>query len=263
MLRRSLVAIRYAFDALRCSLVDAMHAARRAGGAFYADASCQDPLVLVRSADREPHFRRYPRLRQADASAPLRTTPTAHKRAVRRLELEITCGEGLHCVFHDGTLSGKEPIAILQRGYESTVAVERGVRLNGARYVPDLLVLSRRTGVPLLAIEVRASHPVGIAKRAAYQHAGLRWIEVSALHTIRRYRRLPLCVEHWGGSGFPPPPEQPDLFARTHSGAVDSGTCAVRRPLSQLGEKLPTALEKGGQRCIERSVRIRDAFHAP
>jgi hypothetical protein len=230
MLRRSLVATRHAFDAVRCSVVDAIRAAWRTGGAFYVDSSCQEPLVLVRSKDREPHFRRYPRHPRPTVARSKPKSSTPHQRAIRRLHLELSCGEGLRCLFHDGTRVGDEALMIFDRVQKLAVAVEFGFRLGRTRFVPDLLVACAHTGAPLLAIEVRASNAVGVEKRSAYQQAGLRWIEVSALHTIRRFRHAPLCVENWGGNDFPCSPMQRALHLRVITRPRQIGTPASRLP---------------------------------
>jgi hypothetical protein len=76
-----------------------------------------------------------------------------------------------------------------------------------------VLVVCPKTGEHLLVIEVRSSHSIGEAKRAAYEQSGLPWLEVSALHTIQRFRRAPLCPEDWGSRRFPSPPTQSRLFS--------------------------------------------------
>lgn len=212
MLRRGFVSIRVAFDLLRRSFVDAVHAARRpAGSLYFGDAACDERLVLVRSVDRTPHFRRYPRKRSPTVPpSAIASCETAHERAVRRLSLEIEAGEGLRCAFHDGTFIQNQFELVDARPYR--VLREHGVSIGGRRLVPDLLVLCPRSGERLLVIEVRASHPVGRMKRRAYASACVPWIEVRAVHAISRFRRASLCVENWGGPGFGPPPHQASLL---------------------------------------------------
>lgn len=219
MLRRSLSAVRYAFDVLRRSFVHAAHAAGRAGGSFYRDGSCREPLVLVRKNDSEPHFRRFPRRRSELGPPPLPAgVPTPHQRAVRRLWLELACGEGLSCLFLNGSVSMGEALALFGAGTAWHARAERGIQIDGRRFIPDLVVSCPVTAQHLLVIEVRASHAIGSAKQQAYASAGLPWIEVSAAHVCNRRRRAPLCAEIWGGSGFPALPEQGQLFQTSTNG---------------------------------------------
>jgi len=210
MLRRSLVQFRHAYDLLRRGTVSAVDAARRLGNLFFLDETRAERLVLVRSTDKTPHFRRlpcYPGSRRNRAFPP-GATRTPHQRAVHRLRLELEAGEGLSCVLHDGMVVGPAAKVLVGREQRVRVKTEQSVRIAGRRFAPDILICCHDTDAPLIAIEVCASHPVGAVKRAAYEIAGLTWIEVRAMHTVRRFRKQPLCAENWNGRDLPMPPHQ-------------------------------------------------------
>lgn len=171
MLRPSRVQFRHAYDLLRRIPILAIDALRRGlTGLFFVDDSLREQLVLVRPADRSVHFRRLPtrRPRRARVTPPPQLAKTPHQRAVHRLYLELRTGEGLNCVFHDGMCVRPEQVCLLPADARIEVRVESGCALGGRRLVPDLLVSCADTGRPLLAIEVCATHPVGLTKQDAY-----------------------------------------------------------------------------------------------
>jgi hypothetical protein len=216
MLRRSLIQFRHAYDPIRRVIVDAIDATRRSGGLFFTDAGRQERLVLVRSIGRMPHFRRYPRRMTGGTERPSGPSiRTPHQRAVRRVYLELLTGEGLTCQYHAGTVVRSSALVLISGKQPPHLLVERTILVAGRRIAPDLLVVCPVTERRLLAIEICASHPVGLAKLAAYAAEGLPWIEVRALHTMRRFRRAPLCAENWGGGSFPQPPLQQSLMLAT------------------------------------------------
>lgn len=92
------------------------------------------------------------------------------------------------------------------------VEQEKAIRIGSRRFVPDLVVRCTRTNRILLVVEVWHPHAVGGHKKAAFQAAGFRWIEVRSWHFISRHRRRPLPVLDWDGPGLPTGPKQFGLF---------------------------------------------------
>lgn len=92
------------------------------------------------------------------------------------------------------------------------VQTEKSMQVGSKRFVPDLIVRCRRTGRVLLVVEVWHSHAVTPRKKAAFNQAGLPWIEVLSWHVLARRRRFCLPVLDWGGALLPPAPEQFGLF---------------------------------------------------
>jgi hypothetical protein len=211
MLKVSKVQFAHAYDLLRRATVSAIDALRRGlHGIYFADHTRRERLVLVRSRERMPHFRRLP-VRNPCRQRPLLPAGlvrTPHQRAIRRLQLELTTGEGLRCAFHDGFSVRPEQLELVRPGQPVVVDVERSRVVGGHRIVPDMLIRCATTNVPLLAIEVCASHPVGERKRLLYSRAAITWIEVRALHTSSRFRKMPVCAQDWSGSLLPTEPLQ-------------------------------------------------------
>jgi hypothetical protein len=242
MLRRSPVQIRHAYDLVRRRTVTALEAFHRAGSPYFTDEHLNKRLVLVRSTEKTPHFRRLP----ARCGLPPRTAlaaATSHQRAVRRLHLELFTGEGLTVNFHDGTSVVETDHPLIRADDLVTIAVEHRMTLAGRVFSPDILVLCKLTGQPILAVEICASHPIGPAKRAAYDVAGLPWIEVRAAHTCQRFRRRPLCAENWGGPKFPAPPFQTILWP-----AIDQAKVEAPALLPKSG------CFAGSQDCLRRPI---------
>ena len=211
MLRPHLVQFRHAYDALRRIPILAIDALRRGlTGVFFVDNTLKERLSLVRSAERAVHYRRLPtkRPRRVRPATPSHLAKTPHQRAIKRLQLELTAGEGLTCVFHDGMCVLPGSVCLVREGDLVIVRVESSFSIGGRRLVPDVMIVSPATGRPLLAVEVCASYPVGTVKRAAYAHAGIPWVEVRALQVIGRFRKRPICAENWAGPQFPRPPSQ-------------------------------------------------------
>lgn len=211
MLKVGKVQFAHAYDLLRRATVSAIDAMRRGlQSIYFADHTRRERLVLVRSSDRMPHFRRLP-TRNPSRQRPLIPAGllrTPHQRAVRKLELELTTGEGLRCEFHDGFSTCPEQFELVRPAQPVVVDVERSRVIGGHRLVPDILIRCARSGVPLLAIEVCASHPLGERKRLSYSRAAITWIEVRALHTLNRFRRMPVCAQDWSGPSLPREPKQ-------------------------------------------------------
>lgn len=211
MLKVSKVQFAHAYDLLRRATVSAIDAMRRGlHSIYFADHTRRERLVMVRSRERMPHFRRLP-IRNPCRQRPLLPAGlvrTPHQRAIRRLQLELTTGEGLRCKFHDGLSVRPEQLELVRPGQPVVVEVERSRVIGGHRLVPDILISCALTKVPLLAIEVCASHPVGERKRLVYSRVAITWIEVRALHTLSRFRKMPVCAQDWRGSLLPTEPMQ-------------------------------------------------------
>lgn len=145
-------------------------------------------------------------------SARTRRSLSVHTPAIDRLNLELDAREGLMCRFHAGVAWGSTEL-LLPKGVAVTVERERALRLGSHRYVPDLTVRCRRTSQILLLIEVWNSHAVSATKARAFGEAQIPWIEVKALHVLRRPRSCPLSVLDWGGPGLPSSPHQAQILA--------------------------------------------------
>lgn len=141
---------------------------------------------------------------------PLWKWDSPHKRAIDRLALELKAEEGLLCWFHSG-VTWQAVLPLIKRGTPVHVDKERTIRADGRRYIPDLTIRCKRTGQVLLLIEVWSTHAVSEAKRRAFAHESLPWIEVRAFQVLSRFRDRALPVLDWGG--LPPtPPTQHALF---------------------------------------------------
>lgn len=136
---------------------------------------------------------------------------TPHDRAIGRLAMELKAREGLIGLFHAG-ISWRALGCLVDLSKPVVVEHEKSIKIGHSRFVPDLVVRCPRTGRILLVIEVWHTHAVSGRKKAAFQAAGFRWIEVRSWHVIARYRQRPLPVLDWGGPGLPNGPEQFDLF---------------------------------------------------
>ncbi|MDP3520634.1 MAG: hypothetical protein Q8S02_08425 [Hydrogenophaga sp.] len=136
----------------------------------------------------------------------------AHRRAINRIKMELMAGEGLMARFH-GPVEWRCVKYLVMPRQSVKVQVETAVRLDGRRYVPDLLVRCPLTDQILVAIEVWETHAVSTHKRVAYQAAGIPWIEVRAYKAYARFRRRPLSVLDWGGIADVESPCQYALFA--------------------------------------------------
>ena len=140
-----------------------------------------------------------------------REASTPHRRAIRRLSIELAAEEGLFCVFHGG-VDWRCAQHLLPRGAKVAISAETPIVAGGRRYVPDLKVTCPKTHRLLLLIEVWHSHSVSPSKRLAYNRLGVPWVEVLSWHVLHRHRDRPLPVLDWGGAGLPEGPCQQALF---------------------------------------------------
>ena len=162
-------------------------------------------------------------------SRPADSARTPHRRAIRRLIMELRAEEGLFCIFHGG-VDWRCAQGLLPRNARFVVKAECPVWADGRRYIPDLKVSCARTQRPLLLIEVWHSHAVNPTKRRAYNELGIPWVEVKSWHVLQRYRKRPLAILDWGGVGMPDAPFQGSLFADDLVGhAAASGRRRRRR----------------------------------
>lgn len=134
-----------------------------------------------------------------------------HKKAIELVHAQVQRGLGIPCLFHGGaqwsamkSLLGGQGDALISQG--------ASLHLNGRRWIPDLTVRCKKTGVLLLAIEVWHTHSVSRTKRAAYIAAGIPWIEVKAWNVLERVGKKTLSILDWGGIETVASPEQWDLF---------------------------------------------------
>ena len=133
----------------------------------------------------------------ASRFADLKDRVVSHRRAVRRLCLELEKQEGLRCRLVCG--EGNGPVQLLEPGARVVVCRERLISVNGCRIRPDLTVRCARTAELLGVIEVWHSHAVGRSKRELLDRLGVPWIEVRTWHVLWRHRNQPLPVVDWGG----------------------------------------------------------------
>lgn len=136
---------------------------------------------------------------------------TPHDRAIQRLSMELKAREGLMGLFHAG-VTWRALVCLVDMRKPIVVQTEKSIKINGSRFIPDLVVLCERTRRILLVIEVWHTHAVSGRKKAAFQAAGFSWIEVKSWHVISRYRQRPLPVLDWGGDELPEGPKQFGLF---------------------------------------------------
>jgi len=158
---------------------------------------------------------------------------TPHERAIRRLALELNAREGLMGLFHAG-VTWRALAYLVNLNTTVVVETERSIRIGSNRFVPDLVVRCPRTDRIWLIVEVWHTHAVSARKKAAFQAAGLPWIEVRSWHVISRYRRRPLPILDWGGPRLPTAPEQLALF----SAEVGPPTASALAPTVRA-ERLP------------------------
>lgn len=150
------------------------------------------------------------RARQAQGASSGRLL-RVHQRAIERLRLELLSGEGLMAWFQ-GAFQWQGAKYLVAPGQVVKVEVEATLRLDGRRYIPDLVVRCPASDRLLFAVEVWETHAVSPRKRAAYGTAGVPWIEVRAYKVYARHRRFPLAVVDWGGMADVESPCQLDLF---------------------------------------------------
>jgi hypothetical protein len=174
-----------------------------------------------------------------------RKTSTPHRRAIRRLSIELAAEEGLFCVFHGG-VDWRCAQHLLPRGAKVAISAETPIVAGGRRYVPDLKVTCPRTHRLLLLIEVWHSHSVSPSKRIAYNLLGVPWVEVLSWHVLHRHRERPLPVLDWGGAGLPEGPCQQSLFDG------DASTSPKGKPSSDIGRQTLVA-KHGGRRLFTAS----------
>lgn len=117
-------------------------------------------------------------------------------------------------MFH-GPVQWRGAKYLVTPGQSVKVQVEKELRLEGRRYIPDLIVRCVHTDRILVVIEVWETHAVSGRKRAVYLSTGLPWIEVRAYKAYSRFRKRPLAVLDWGGIADIDPPVQPDLFGES------------------------------------------------
>lgn len=137
---------------------------------------------------------------------------SAHQSAIDRIRKELVAGEGLMGMFH-GPVQWQGARYLVAPQQAVKVEMETSMRIEGRRYVPDLIVRCAHTNRLLLVIEVWETHAVSGFKRMAYLAAGIPWIEVRAYKAYARFRKRPLAVLDWGGIAEIEPPSQQDLFA--------------------------------------------------
>lgn len=141
----------------------------------------------------------------------LRTKISLHRRAIDRLLDEFRTGKVIDARFHGGVTS-RGVASLLITGSRLVVQAEKPLKLNGRRYIPDLVVQCEKTGRLLLAIEVWDTHAVSNSKKRAYQSEGIPWIEVRAWSVMCWQREHPIPVLDWGGISLIESPCQQGLF---------------------------------------------------
>lgn len=129
------------------------------------------------------------------------------------------------------------------------VQTESSMRVGPKRFVPDLVVRCRRSSRVLLVIEVWHSHAVTPKKKAAFNGAGIPWIEVLSWHVLSRRRKFSLPILDWGGVGLPSAPEQFNLFESSTEGAVPVATVGI----GLGGETRPRSLRRGAHGYFART----------
>jgi hypothetical protein len=150
-----------------------------------------------------------------------------HGEAIEQLRKALPSCLGLRGSFHSG-VEVRAILRLLPEEREFFIDREKPIRLRGRKkIIPDLTVRCSRTLAILLVIEVWHTHAVNDAKRKRFASAGIRWIEVSCWHVIRRQEGEVLPILDWGGFDEVPEPHQGSLVSGPELQVSDRGAGAT------------------------------------